>query len=101
MIAEKKKTAHACRSTHFDFNVPGFEVESNLELEVFHDWRENLEPVLFQWRVSVCWDRYFSHLVRTLKHAGDNPITRLPSKFQLLKTQNSELKDRRGRDWFH
>lgn len=81
-----RKMAHPRHSTHFDFNVPGLEVESNLELEVFYNWRENLEPVFFQWRVSVCWNCHFSHLVRSLKHTQDNQIND--------RRQNSNFKRR-------
>lgn len=79
-----RKMAQPCHPTHFDFHVSGLEVESNLELKVFYDWRENLEPVFFQWCVSVCWDCYFSHLVRSLQHTGDNQINQCP--------QNSNFK---------
>lgn len=81
-----RKMAQPCHSTHFDFHVSGLEVESNLELEVFYDWRENLEPVFFQRCVSVCWNCYFSHLVRSLQHTGDNQINKCP--------QNSNFKCR-------
>lgn len=79
-----RKMPPHCHSTHFDFHVSGLEVESNLELEVFYDWCENLEPVFLQWCVSVCWNCYLSHLVRPLQHTGDNQINKRP--------QNSNFK---------
>jgi hypothetical protein len=33
--------------SYLDLHVLGFEIESNLELEVVHDRREDLHPVVF------------------------------------------------------
>lgn len=54
--------------THFDFDIPRFEVESNLKLQVFYDGGEDLQPVLLQRGVPVSWDSDFTHLIWTLKH---------------------------------
>ena len=52
-----------CHCTYFYFNISGFEVKSDLKLEVLHNGSENLQPVLFQGRIPVGWDSYFSHLI--------------------------------------
>lgn len=49
--------------THFDFNISSFEVESDLKLEILYNGCENLQPVFFQWCVSVSWNRDFPHLI--------------------------------------
>lgn len=67
MCIYSRKMPQPCHSTHFDFHISGLEVESNLELKVFYNWRENLEPIFFQRCVSVCWNCYFSHLIRPLQ----------------------------------
>lgn len=58
--------------TYFDFNVPGFEVESDLKLQVLNNGSENLQPVILQRCVPVGRDGYFSHLIWSLKHMWSN-----------------------------
>uniref|UniRef100_A0A672LT98 Dynein axonemal assembly factor 10 n=1 Tax=Sinocyclocheilus grahami TaxID=75366 RepID=A0A672LT98_SINGR len=45
-------------NAYFNLHVPGFEIESHLELQMFHDGGENLHPVFFQRTVTVIkvWD---------------------------------------------
>ena len=41
-------------ATYFDFHVPGLEVQSDLQLEMFHNGGEYLHPVLLQ-RSEAMW----------------------------------------------
>lgn len=37
-----RKIDPGCVKTYFDFNVPGFEIESDLKLQVLDNWSKNL-----------------------------------------------------------
>lgn len=67
-----QKSLGCVEETYFDFNIPSFEVESNLKLQVLYDGGENLQPVLLQRGVSVSWDSDLAHLIWSLKHKGHN-----------------------------
>ena len=50
-----------CVFTGSDLNVPSLQVESDLQLQVFHDGLEDLHPVLLERRISVSRYGDFPH----------------------------------------
>lgn len=55
-----------CFLASFDFDIPSLKIESNLQLQMLHDWRINFLPTLLQRRVTIVGNWNLSETINSI-----------------------------------